>query len=125
MPLSKHSFYRGIVFSSRARCLKKPMQEYAEYFYSSKAWQDTRDAYKKSVGGLCERCKQRGVITAGELVHHIKHITPDNINDPNITLNWSNLMCVCRDCHGELHAGTDKRYAVDELGRVMASHSEI
>lgn len=56
-------------------------------------------------------------------MHHKIHITPDNINDPNITLDWNNLQLVCRDCHAEIHAGTDKRYAVDEWGRVIARHS--
>lgn len=117
LPLSKYSFYRGIAFSSRARCLRNPMKPYAEKFYKSQRWQDTRNAYASSVGGLCERCKAKGIINAGEIVHHIKHITPDNIHDPCITLDWNNLMLVCRDCHGELHA-QEKRYSVDALGRV-------
>ena len=120
MPLSKHSFYRGIVFSSRARCLKNPMKPYAEKFYKSQRWQDTRKAYASSVGGLCEICKSKGLYVAGEIVHHKIHINPDNINDPNITLDWNNLQLVCRDCHAEIHAGTDKRYAVDEWGRVTS-----
>jgi len=95
------------------------MQTYAEAFYSSKAWQETRKAYKKSVGGLCEVCYQKGIIKAGELVHHKVHISPENINDPNVTLNWDNLQCVCRECHGEIHSGRPIRYKIDELGRVL------
>lgn len=94
------------------------MQEYAERFYKSRAWRECRDAYIKSVGGLCERCLERGLYTPGEIVHHKKHITPDNIDDPTVTLNWDNLMLVCRNCHGELHGG--KRCKVDEFGRVSA-----
>ena len=118
MLLSRYSFYRGIVFSSRARCLRYSMKPYAEKFYKSQRWQDTRNAYASSVGGLCEICKSKGLYVAGEIVHHKIHINPDNINDPNITLDWNNLQLVCRDCHAEIHAGTDKRYAVDEWGRV-------
>ena len=62
------------------------MQQYAETFYKSFAWQQCRDSYARSVGYLCEECG-----AAGEIVHHIKHITPDNINDPNITLGFDNL----------------------------------
>ena len=70
------------------------MQQYAETFYKSFAWQQCRDSYARSVGYLCEECG-----AAGEIVHHIKHITPDNINDPNITLGFDNLQLLCRDCH--------------------------
>lgn len=64
-------------------------------------------------------CLQEGRITAGELVHHKIWLTADNINDPDITLNWNNLMCVCRDCHAKIHEGKKRRYKVDEWGRVI------
>lgn len=105
---------------SRAWCLNAYMKPYAESFYKSKQWQDTRNAYASSVGGLCERCLSKGQYNAGEIVHHIVHITPQNISDPNVTLNWNNLMLVCRDCHAEIHNGTPKRYKVDDMGRVVA-----
>lgn len=95
------------------------MKPYAESFYKSTTWQKTAKAYAKSVGGLCERCRSRGIITAGALVHHKIHITPMNINEPTITLNWDNLELVCRECHAELH-GAKKRYKVDGSGRVTA-----
>jgi 5-methylcytosine-specific restriction endonuclease McrA len=115
-------FCRGITFSSRAWCLKMFMKPYAESFYKSKQWQDTRNAYASSVGGLCEMCKANGLYNAGEIVHHIVHITPQNINDPNVTLDWNNLMLVCRECHAKIHTETPKRYVVDAWGRVIPSH---
>lgn len=95
------------------------MKEYAESFYKSEAWKKARATYAKSVGGLCERCKAQGIISPGEIVHHITHITPDNITDPNITLNFDNLMLLCRDCHSFMHTGNVKRYKVDGFGRVI------
>lgn len=95
------------------------MQEYAKWFYRSKAWQQCRDGYAKSVGGLCEECLKRGIYQPGEIVHHRTPITPDNIRDPAITLSWSNLELVCRDCHGDLHRQRERRYRLDELGRVL------
>lgn len=89
-------------------------------FYGTQVWKDCRAAYLKSVNYLCERCKKEGRIVPAEAVHHIKPITPQNINDPNITLNWDNLMAVCRDCHSiehHPHRGV-RRYTVDEFGRV-------
>ena len=95
------------------------MKPYAESFYKSATWQKTAKAYSKSVGGLCERCREQNIIKAGELVHHKIHITPANIHDERVTLDWNNLQLVCRECHAELH-GTVKRYTVDSQGRVTA-----
>lgn len=96
------------------------MKDFAKSFYKSKAWQQCRASYIKSVGGLCEKCLAQGRYTPATLVHHRIEITPNNINDPNITLNWGNLQAVCRDCHAELHTHKEIRYKVDELGRIYA-----
>lgn len=87
-------------------------------FYSSKAWQDCRNAYASSKGGLCELCLARGIYTPGEIVHHKIHLTPQNFSDPSIALDFSNLQLLCRDCHAKQHNG-GRRYRVDELGRVI------
>lgn len=97
-------------------CAMKP---YAESLYNTKAWQHCRDSYRRSVGGLCERCRKRGLIVPGEIVHHKIYIAPENINDPAITLNPDNLELLCRDCHAEEHMKRQKRYKIDELGRVI------
>ena len=95
------------------------MREFAKEFYSSKAWQRCRAAYKKSQGGLCERCRARGLIVPGEIVHHKRHITPDTISDPNVLLSWDNLELLCRTCHGDEHSNRgNTRYTVDEYGAV-------
>ena len=88
-------------------------------FYSTKAWKDTREAYKASVGGICEACWSKGIIKAGEFVHHKTPLTPDNINDPDTTLGFGNLQCLCRDCHAKVHDKKMRRYKLDELGRVV------
>ena len=99
------------------------MKDFAEKFYNSRAWIKTRKSYAASVGNLCEECAKRNIFVPGEIVHHIKHITPDNINDPEITLNWENLKLLCRSCHEQIHrrgSYNAKRYSVDELGRVKS-----
>ena len=93
------------------------MKEYAKKFYKSKIWKNTRDAYTASAGGLCEDCLSRGVCRPGEVVHHKIEITPKNINNPEVTLSWSNLRLLCRDCHAKAH-GTEKRYKVDDFGKI-------
>jgi len=78
------------------------VKEWAKPFYKSKAWQDCREAFFIFRHGLCERCGG-----PGKIVHHKIYLTPQNINDPNISLNWDNLELVCQDCHNEEHHSTD------------------
>lgn len=95
------------------------MKEYAKTFYKSKAWQRCRAGFVKNKRGLCEVCLARGQYNPGVIVHHKIHLTPENINDPDITLNYDNLQLLCRDCHALMHKNL-KRYRVDELGRVIS-----
>lgn len=75
-------------------------KDYAKSFYHSKAWRDTQAAYMASQYYICERCG-----SVARIVHHKKHITPQNINDPCITLDWNNLEALCMDCHNAEHIG--------------------
>lgn len=94
------------------------MKDYAKEFYSSKAWKTTRTAYAKSKGGLCENCLSRGLYKAGEIVHHKIHLSPENIRDPSVSLSWDNLELLCRDCHGMMHDKKQRRYKIDDMGKV-------
>lgn len=73
-------------------------QIWARAFYRSKKWEKARGlAYTRDFG-LCTKCGR-----VGEEVHHIIKLTTDNIHDPNVSLNLSNLTTLCRDCHFEIH----------------------
>ena len=85
-------------------------------FYSTVAWKNLREYILKERGGLCEMCLKKGIIKAATLVHHIKPITPQNVNDVDITLNPDNLMALCNDCHAAIHS--KRRYKIDENGKV-------
>ncbi len=99
--------------------MEKIMEE-TKGFYKTAAWLKCREAYIKSVGGLCERCLAEGKIVPGYIVHHKIHLTPFNVTDPSITLNWDNLEYVCLDHHNQIHfkQQTAKRYKIDEHGNV-------
>lgn len=73
-------------------------QEYAKAFYHSAAWIKCRNAYMASRNYICERCGG-----LAEICHHRAYITPQNINDPSVTLSWDNLEAVCRTCHQHEH----------------------
>lgn len=93
-------------------------------FYRSHAWRTTSTAYRRSVGGLCERCLAKGIITPAEVVHHKIPLTPENIQDLSISLNWDNLQALCRQCHADVHEEmyaekNKKRYKIDKFGHVI------
>lgn len=96
------------------------MKEYAEKFYKSKKWQKVRAYVWSRDKGLCQRCLRNHIIKAGDTVHHIVEITPENITDETIALNPNNLETLCRDCHAAVHK-KEKRWTVDELGRIHAN----
>lgn len=98
------------------------MKDFAERFYKSKRWQKNRNDYADSVGGLCESCAAKGLVVPGEIVHHRIELTPENIQNPAITMAWSNLELVCRDCHTLRHPKRKqpRRYTVDAFGNIQA-----
>ena len=88
-----------------------------ERFYTTRAWKKCRAAVLSEHGGLCQICLGKGLIVPAVHVHHVKPITPDNLDDPTITLDSSNLMALCEECHAEQHR--KKRWRCDAMGRVL------
>ena len=87
-------------------------------FYNSREWRECRRAYISHVGGLCERCKAKGIIQAGRVVHHKIHLTAENYTRPEISLSFQNLELLCQSCHEEEHRGK-RRYSFTEDGLVV------
>lgn len=77
-------------------------KDYARGFYHSRAWRNTQAAYMASQHYVCERCGG-----LARIVHHRKYITPENINNPAVTLDWANLEALCIDCHNVEHMCSD------------------
>lgn len=76
---------------------------YAESFYNGTTWRRTSRTYMMSQNYICEKCGN-----PARICHHVKHITPQNITDLNITLNFENLACWCQDCHTKHHLSGDE-----------------
>ena len=101
---------------------------FAKSFYVGQQWLSTRDAYFKSKQGLCERCLAKNKIVPGDIVHHKIWLTPSNINDPNISLNWKNLELVCKSCHTKEHQGQpsiSEGLIFDENGDIVYEDEDI
>lgn len=104
-------------------------KEFAKPFYRSTAWRKCRQGYidhRRAIdGGLCEVCREN----TGYIVHHKRHITPMNINDTDVTLNWYNLQYVCKHCHDVEHdyCGQDtkeKRVQFDSDGNAIPPYAQ-
>ena len=87
-----------------------------EAFYSSWSWRNCRRSFLNSKGNLCEVCRKKGLIVPATQVHHKHPITPENLKDPRITLNYENLMALCDECHQAQHR--KKRWRCDPDGHV-------
>lgn len=103
---------------------------YAKKFYNSKAWQDCRRSYISIVHGLCEDCLEEDKYVPGYIVDHKEEITPDNINDVEVTLNHENLRYLCLACHNTKTFGKDTEVVRDGLkfdseGNIVESEPNI
>lgn len=70
--------------------------------------------------GMCERCFARGEYVSAKVVHHIVHVSPENVDDPHVTLSFDNFMRLCQDCHAAVHSSVpESRVTFDEFGNVV------
>lgn len=93
-------------------------KEYAKSFYESLSWKKCRKGFMQSKHYICERCGGSAYIA-----HHKVHITPGNINNLNIILNWDNLQALCLDCHNVVHgnSSTVNGVSFDNEGNLIYS----
>ena len=92
-------------------------KDFAKAFYKSKAWRVVREQALRRDAYTCHDCEGRATE-----VHHKNPITPENINDPNITLNIDNLESLCWPCHNKRTLGggdLGDEYRFDEHGQVV------
>ena len=94
-------------------------------FYVSGVWIDCARAYRRS-HPYCEQCLREHVITPAEEVHHKVHLSPENINDPMVALNWENLEAICEKHHKAEHKGlTERRWEIGPDGSVQVRESPL
>ena len=86
-------------------------------FYKSDKWKIARAIKIASANGICQECNKN----PGTEVHHIIHLTPNNICDPTITVNQENLKLLCNECHNKVHCRFQgkSKYYFDEEGNFL------
>lgn len=105
-------------------------REFSKDFYNSKLWKRVRKGILMRDNYICQHCGK-----PASAVHHIIHLSPENIGDDNITINPENLISLCRDCHFLEHKGEhglgritedNYPYMFDENGNIILkpSHSQ-
>jgi len=96
-------------------------KDFSRQFYSSKAWQSCRNEYASRHGWLCEDCLKRGIYKPGKEVHHVEELTPLNINRPEVTLSFDNLVLLCKECHKARHdkRNNGRRYLIGDDGEII------
>ena len=104
-------------------------REFAKEFYNSTEWQMARRAALMRDNYLCVMCG-----APAEEVHHIKHLSPDNIGDVSITMSLDNLESLCKACHFAEHRGDKGRqrmlneqypYEFDENGQLVEKKTKF
>ena len=99
-------------------------KNFSKKLYGSKEWRKIREYVLNRDFCMCQICGEINCDT----VHHIKELTPININDANITLNPDNLITVCNQCHDEIHSRNyrqDKaRYTFDADGNIIEAEPQ-
>ena len=74
-------------------------------FYHSAAWRRTARTFMLSRNCICERCG-----APAEIVHHVRHLNAQNVNDPDIALNPDNLQALCLACHNAEHFSSGRAW---------------
>ena len=62
---------------------------------------------------------KRGIYKPAKEVHHIEELTPENIHRPEVSLNFSNLVALCKECHKARHIDNGRRYFFGQNGEVV------
>jgi len=77
-------------------------------FYKSPEWINLRKQLmiqrsSPAKGLECEHCHELILRDIDCIGHHIKELTPQNVNDANISLNPKNVLLIHHRCHNAIH----------------------
>ena len=75
-------------------------------FYSCKAWLHLRADVLREQHYECQACKAKGLYIPATTVHHVRTVR----SAPWLALTKENLLCLCDDCHYEVHHGKAQKW---------------
>lgn len=80
-------------------------------FYASETWINFRLLLIVERGPYCEKCGKLIAHPIEIIGHHIIELTPENVQNHNISLNPDKVLLVCHDCHNVIHGRFSNRPA--------------
>ena len=80
---------------------------------NSPRWAEVKRIVWQRAGGLCERCKREGFITAGVDCHHIKPVESAKTEEEmrRLAYDVNNIELLCVPCHIKTHQELRSHYA--------------
>jgi len=102
-------------------------------FYTCSTWRKFRllviDQRISPDDGLlyCEHCNKPILQRYDVILHHVKELTEDNVNDSQIALHQDNIKVVHAHCHNEIHkrfSGQNKREVILIYGAPCSGYEE-
>ena len=79
-------------------------------FYNCGEWEHIRAEVLEEQHNECQICKAKGKYEEATTVHHIKYVR----QHPELALTKSNLMCVCKECHYQIHHRIESKPQLNE-----------
>ena len=110
--------YCGRIHKAGYECPKKPKRKYnggeERKLRNTYAWAKKSKEIRDKAQGLCEVCRDKGVITyKGLEVHHITKLAEDK----DKLLDNNNLICLCIKHHKEADKGLLSKSYLEKLAR--------
>lgn len=90
------------------------MRKLRQEAYQNTAWRKMRDTYLVS-HPICERCLEKGKVTPATDIHHKRSPFKKGEINWTLLLDYDNLMSLCKECHGELHANQQGHMTAEEV----------
>lgn len=94
------------------------MRKLRQQAYQNTAWRKLRDTYMHQ-HPICEKCLKQGKITPATDVHHIRSPFQHGEINYNLLLDYDNLMALCKDCHGNIHAAQQGHISPEDVIRQL------
>lgn len=90
------------------------MRKLRQQAYQNSTWRKLRDTYMHS-HPICEECLKQGKVTPAEDIHHKRSPFKGGEINYSLLLDPENLMALCKDCHGNIHASQQGHISPEEV----------
>lgn len=87
--------------------------------YQDKHWRAERDSYIKE-HPICEECLKSGKVTPAQDIHHKESPFKNGTINYKLLYDKDNLMALCKDCHGKIHANQQGHMTIQDVLRQLA-----